>query len=175
MRRTFRQTDRQRLGEFTESLRALVYAAQPEYSVGQLAAALSSGTDDRHAISEATLYKCMEGERKFPAHKLAALTEITDDTRVIECLCEQHNGVFWQYPTGQDLTYEALPDTYRAFTGFVDSVVSVENPHSDGGRVITDVELEEGRHRRDQLIAQAMCAWAEVEARAENQHSMRRM
>lgn len=173
MRAGFRQRDFDRQAGFLKALREVVFGAQPEYSVEQLASAITTGADDQHGVSGAVLYKCLEGQRKFPPHKIAALQQLSGSTAIIEELARQCGGVFVSLPSGSDMSYQEMPATFRAFTAFVDSLCSAESPASDGGQSVTAAERQQVRLLRDQLIAQAIHAVAEFEARHETKPARR--
>ena len=94
----YRQVDVKRLGELTAAFRDSVYGAQPGLSVEQIAAYCSRGNDDPMDCSADTLRKVLEAQRKFPAHKIGRLVEVTQCHRVIETLAHHCRGWFVRRP-----------------------------------------------------------------------------
>ena len=157
--RGFRKKDQAARERFTDALRGVIYSAQPDISVTQFAEILTAANDE-FPVSSDLLYKCIGGGAKFPAHKLWMLAELTGDTSLIDLLCEQHGGLFFEMAVGDDVLLDSLPELYTEFSEAVAVVTESLKRKSDSGEAVSDEELP----IIDKEIDEAISAFLHVKA-----------
>jgi len=144
---------------FVEALRADVFGATPELSIRQVGDAIGESAD--------SLYKQIEGQRKFNPGKLGILAALTGNTAAIETLARQCGGFFVAEP---EVEGEA------AFHELAEEILAQATVVKDAARIYQDGEVDrrEARedvprldHEIDALVAAVLRLRARVDADAE--------
>lgn len=153
--------DRQNLHRLSKSIAETVFALQPDLGVEQVGAHLTAGGDDPFRVSGKGLYDAMEGHRKFPAHKIALLSELDPKKRVIKELARQSNVLVFEPPKASDFRGpENLRAAMKDFAAFVDAHCDAVCPEGPGGAELTEGENESIQTAGRKLIEEVLAVLA---------------